>query len=266
MLAVIAGSGLEALGAMEAPREVAVSTPYGPPSPGLAVGRAGGREVVFLPRHGTDHHLPPHRIPYRANLWALHALGVTRIVALSAMGGLRPQYRVGDLAIPDQFIDWTRGRPATFFDGPQVVHTAMADPFCPELRTILAQAGEGTGARVHRGGVALTFEGPRFSTRAESRLFRDALGADLLSMTQVPEVVLARELGMCYGACAVITDLDVWGETEVRAEEVTRVMEEARPRLVELLSRVLDALPPHRGCACGRTGSTAPSRPQEEAC
>jgi 5'-methylthioadenosine phosphorylase len=253
-IGVIGGSGLWRLGTLGDAEPQAVSTPYGPHADGLVVGTIGGRTVAFLPRHGAGHRLPPHRIPYRANLWALRELGVERVVAVSAMGGLRPEHTVGDLVLPDQFIDWTRGRPTTFFDGPVVVHTSIADPFCPELRDVLATAGEAAGFRVHRGGTCLTFEGPRFSTRAESRVYREVLGADLLSMTLVPEVVLARELGMCYATCAVITDLDVWGQEPVKADEVTRVMESCRPRLAQLLTLAIPRIPAGRGCACAQGG------------
>ncbi len=241
-----------------------VHTPYGPHSPGLTLGRIAGREVLFLPRHGLGHRLPPHKIPYRANIWALKELGAERVVAVSAMGGLRPDYEIGDLVLPDQFIDWTRGRPTTFFDGPKVVHTSLADPFCQELRTLFAEVAEEVGFRVHRRGTALTFEGPRFSTRAESRIFREVLGADLLSMTQVPEVVLARELSMCYATCAVVTDLDVWGTEPVKADEVTRVMREAEPKLAELLSRAIPQIPEPRGCGCAEAVRAALGERKEE--
>ncbi|MGC9530534.1 MAG: S-methyl-5'-thioadenosine phosphorylase [Candidatus Bipolaricaulaceae bacterium] len=249
-VAVIGGTGLYSLGLLEGPAGKTLSTPYGDHSDGLAVGKLAGVRAAFLPRHGRGHTLPPHRVPYRANLWALHELGVKRIVAISAMGGLRPEYRIGDLVLPDQFIDWTGGRPATFFDGPQVVHTSLADPFCPVLRPALAAAAEQVGFRVHRRGTCLTFAGPRFSTRAESTLFREVAGADLLSMTLVPEVVLARELGMCYATCAVITDLDVWGPEPVRADQVTEVMRAQLPRLSRLVRLALSGFADLPRCTC----------------
>ncbi len=249
---MIGGSGIYQLGLLSDVQEVKKATPYGLPSPGLGVGRIGAVEVAFLPRHGREHQFPPHRVPYRANIWALHALGVQRIIALSAMGGLRAHYEVGDLVLPDQFIDWTKGRSSTFFDGPEVVHTSMAEPFCPELREILKKTGEGMGLPLHQKGTVLVFEGPRFSTRAESRLYRDVFGADLLSMTLVPEIVLARELGMCYATVAVVTDLDVWGAEPVRHEEVARVMKESLPKLGELLRQALPQIPMERTCPCGK--------------
>lgn len=256
-LAVIGGSGFYRLELFSEAQELRKFTPYGLPSPGLTLGRWEGREVAFLPRHGRYHELPPHRVPYRANIWALRALGVTRILAFSAMGGLRQEYEVGDLVLPDQFIDWTKGRPSTFFDGPTVMHTPMADPFCPELRAILRKAAEELNLRLHPRGTVLVFEGPRFSTRAESRLYREVFGVDLLSMTLVPEIVLARELGMCYAAVAVVTDLDVWGAEPVRHESVARVMEETLPTLGELLRRALPGIPEAGGCPCA--GERGPS-------
>ncbi|MCD5408556.1 S-methyl-5'-thioadenosine phosphorylase [Candidatus Bipolaricaulota bacterium] len=263
-VAVIGGSGLYRLGLLEGARPVEVHTPYGPHSPGLMLGEISGHVVAFLPRHGLGHRIPPHKVPYRANIWALRELGAERIVALSAMGGLRPDYRIGDLVLPDQFIDWTKGRPSTFFDGPKVVHTSLADPFCPELREVLAQAAQEAGFRVHKTGTALTFEGPRFSTRAESRMFREILGADLLSMTQVPEVVLARELSICYATCAVVTDLDVWGTEPVRADEVTQVMREAEPKLAQLLTWAIPEIPEARGCDCAEAAREALGEGKEE--
>ena len=251
-LAVIGGSGLYELGSIADQEPIHLHTPYGPHSGGLVVGEMVGRRVAFLPRHGVGHRIPPHRIPYRANIWALKELGVKRIVAVSAMGGLRPEYEIGDLVLPDQFIDWTRGRPSTFYDGPVVVHTSLADPFCPELRGLLLETARETDFQVHGQGTCLSFEGPRFSTRAESRVFREVLGADLLSMTLVPEVALARELGICYATCSVLTDLDVWGKEAVQANEVIRVMEENGPRLAKLLLRVIPRIPETQGCTCGR--------------
>lgn len=257
-LAVIGGSGLYKLGVLTAQEPVHLHTPYGPHSDGLVVGEMSGRRVAFLPRHGIDHRIPPHRIPYRANIWALKELGARRIVAVSAMGGLRREYSIGDLVLPDQFIDWTRGRPSTFYDGPVVVHTSLSDPFCPELRRVLMETIEQLHLSGHSQGVCLCFEGPRFSTRAESRMFREVLGVDLLSMTLVPEVVLARELGMCYATCAVVTDLDVWGKEVVQAVEVNRVMEENTPKLAELLQGFAAHIPELQGCACSQGNNSLP--------
>lgn len=250
-IGVIGGSGIYRLGILSQVQEVRKATPYGVPSPGLVLGRIGEVEVAFLPRHGREHQIPPHRLPYRANIWALRELGVARILGFFAMGGLRPDHQIGDLVLPDQFVDWTKGRLSTFFDGPKVVHTSMADPFCPELRGILGKTAEEMGLRIHKNGTVLVFEGPRFSTRAESRLYREVFGVDLLSMTLVPEIVLAWELRMCYATVAVVTDLDVWGQEPVRHAEVALVMEESLPRLAELLLMALPRIPQERTCPCG---------------
>ena len=251
-IGVIGGAGFYRLGLLSEAQEIKKATPYGLPSPGLMMGKVKGIEIAFLPRHGLLHQIPPHQVPYRANIWALHALGISRILAFSAMGGLRADYEVGDIVLPDQFLDWTKSRPSTFFDGPKVVHTAMADPFCPELREILWEAAQELDLRAHPKGAVLVFDGPRFSTRAESRLFRDVFGADLLSMTLVPEIVLALELGLCYATVAVVTDLDVWGEEPVSHGHVTKVMEESLPKLGKLLERALSRIPEERHCLCGR--------------
>ncbi|MFO8034593.1 MAG: S-methyl-5'-thioadenosine phosphorylase [Candidatus Bipolaricaulota bacterium] len=253
--AVIGGSGLYRLGLLEEPTSLTVHTPYGLHSPGLVVGRLGEIPVAFLPRHGEAHVFPPHRVPYRANLWALRELGVESIIALSAMGGLSGKHTVGDFALPDQFIDWTSGRPSTFFDGPVVVHPSLADPFCPRLRTLLAREAGELGEPVHESGTCLCFDGPRFSTRAESRMYREVLEADLLSMTLVPEVVLARELGMCYATCAVVTDLDARGAEPVQAHQVTEVMMGRAPALGRLLQEIAPQLP-HRNCHCAAKPGT----------
>jgi 5'-methylthioadenosine phosphorylase len=242
-IGLIGGSGIYALGLISEAQEVSRVTPYGVPSSALVVGKVGEKEVVFLPRHGKGHTLPPHRVPYRANIWALYEMDVKRILSISAMGGLRADYEIGDLVLPDQFLDFTKGRAATFFDGPNVVHTPMPDPFCPELREILWETARELGLRAHKKGTVLVFEGPRFSTRAESRLFRDVFGADLLSMTLVPEIVLARELGLCYATLAVVTDLDVWGEKPVSPADVAKVMEESLPKLGKLLEHALPRIP-----------------------
>ncbi len=247
--AVIGGSGLYRLGLLQEPTALTVHTPYGSHAPGLTVGLLAGQRTAFLPRHGERHTLPPHRVPYRANMWALRELGVTSVVAVSAMGGLSDAHLVGDLALPDQFIDWTHNRPSTFFDGPVVVHTSLADPFCPQLRELLKRGAIELGERVHERGTCLCFEGPRFSTRAESRLYRDVLHAELLSMTLVPEVVLARELGICYATCAVITDLDVRGSQPVEGHDVNAVMAERSTALGQLLAAVATEAV-QRTCTC----------------
>ncbi|WP_327071804.1 S-methyl-5'-thioadenosine phosphorylase [Kitasatospora sp. NBC_01250] len=254
---VIGGSGLYAL--MDEVSEVVVDTPYGPPSDSLFLGRLAGREVAFLPRHGRGHRLPPHRINYRANLWALHALGVRQVVAPCAVGGLRPEYGPGTLVVPDQFVDRTSGRPQTYYDGlpladgsvPEVVHVSMADPYCPAGRRAVAEAARSADWQPVDGGTLVVIEGPRFSTRAESRWFT-ANGWSVVGMTGHPEAVLARELGLCYTSLALVTDLDAGVESGegVTHTEVLREFARNVDRLRGVLFKALEGLPAVRDCVC----------------
>jgi 5'-methylthioadenosine phosphorylase len=251
-IAVIGGSGFYKF--LEDVREVPVHTPYGPPSAPVAIGQIGDRTVAFLPRHGQHHEHPPHRVNSRANLWALRRLGVRRLVGPFAAGSLRPDIRPGELVICDQLVDRTRGRPDTFFDGPVLSHVSFADPYCPELGAVLAQAAADTGAVAHRTGTVVVVQGPRFSTRAESRWFRSA-GWDLVNMTQYPEVVLARELGICYGGLAQITDYDTGLEGDASIEAVTMdaafaVLEASVEQTRQLLMAAIPAIPDAQSCAC----------------
>ena len=234
-IGVIGGSGLYAL--LDGARTVEVHTPFGPPSDPLVVGEVGGRRVAFVPRHGRDHRFPPHRIPYRANLWALRSLGVRQVLAPCAVGSLRPELGPGSLVVCDQLVDRTSGRAQTFWET-GAVHVPFADPYCPVGRaTAVRLAGE-QGWPVTDGGTMVVIEGPRFSTRAESQWF-GAQGWSVVNMTGHPEAVLARELALCYTAVALVTDLDagIEGGPAVTQQEVFRVFAENTARL--------------RGCPCG---------------
>ncbi|MDM4722634.1 S-methyl-5'-thioadenosine phosphorylase [Micromonospora sp. WMMA1363] len=249
-LAVIGGSGLYAL--LDGAVEHRVDTPYGPPSDAITLAEVSGRRVAFLPRHGRDHRHPPHRIPYRANLWALRSLGVRQVLAPCAVGGLRPELGPGTFVVPDQLIDRTSGRVQTYYDR-GAVHLSFADPYCPVgRRTLLAAAG-GRDVPVVDGGTVVVVEGPRFSTRAESRWFT-SIGGTVVNMTGHPEAVLARELALCYSSIALVTDHDagVAGGGSVTQEEVFRVFGENTDRLRGLLVAAVTALPTERGCDCGR--------------
>ena len=245
-IGVIGGSGLYAL--LEDAQEFDVSTPYGPPSDPVTVARVGDRRVAFLPRHGRDHRFPPHKIPYRANLWALRALGVRQVIAPCAVGGLRPELGPGTFVVPDQLIDRTSGRAQTFYDS-GAVHVSFADPYCPDGRATILN----TGARVRPedGGTMVVVEGPRFSTRAESRWFT-AIGGTIVNMTGHPEAVLARELALCYTAIALVTDLDagVEGDHGVTQDEVFKVFADNTAVLREVLLEAVAALPAERTCPC----------------
>ncbi len=245
-IGIIGGSGI--YGIFRPLRSVRVHTPYGPPSGDVEIGELDGIEVAFIPRHGRGHFIPPHRVNYRANIYALNSLGVERVIGVSAVGSLKEDYRPGDIVITDQYIDFTRKREYTFYDGPKVVHISTADPFCPELRGVFIEALREMGIPHHTGGTYICIEGPRFSTRAESRMFRQF--ADIIGMTLVPEVQLARELEMCYVNVSAITDYDVWAERPVSTEEVLRVMKENEDKVKSLLARAIRAIPQERSCPC----------------
>jgi 5'-methylthioadenosine phosphorylase len=245
---VIGGSGLYSL--LDGAREYSVDTPYGLPSDPLTVAEVSGRQVAFLPRHGRDHRFPPHRIPYRANLWALRELGVRQILAPCAVGGLRPELGPGTFVLPDQLIDRTSGRAQTYYDD-GAVHVNFADPYCPTGREAVRKIASAAGVSLVDGGTMVVVEGPRFSTRAESRWFT-SMGGAIVNMTGHPEAVLARELGLCYTAIALVTDLDagVEGEQGVTQEEVFRVFGENTARLRDLLLQICPELPVDADCPC----------------
>jgi 5'-methylthioadenosine phosphorylase len=249
MIGIFGGSGVYSL--LEGVEEVSVSTPYGQPSAPVTLGEVAGRRVAFMPRHGRAHEYPPHKIPYRANLWAFKELGVSRVIAPVAAGSLQPGVHRGDFVICDQLVDRTSGRAATYYDGPQVAHIGFADPFCPEMRSVAIKAARDTGITVHESGTIVVIEGPRFSTRAESRWFASH-GWEVINMTQYPESVLARELELCYCNISLITDYDVGVEdvAPVSVEEVIKVFAVNNDRLRTLLFDIVPALPDERGCPC----------------
>ncbi len=250
-IAVIGGSGLDDPKILEAPMEIDVETPFGRPASSLTAGRIGSREVVILARHGKDHGIMPTKVPFRANIWALKEIGCTHILAATACGSLRQEIRPGDFVFPDQFIDFTRLRPLTFYED-KVVHAAMAEPFCPNLRGILAAAAKDLKIPCREKGTIITIEGPRFSTRAESRMFR-LWGADIVNMTTIPEVVLAREMGICYASIAMATDYDCWkeGGEAVNMAMIMEAMEKNAENAKKMLSEVVSKVKPSE-CSCGK--------------
>jgi 5'-methylthioadenosine phosphorylase len=247
---VIGGSGFYAF--LDDAVEIEVDTPYGAPSDPPVVGTVAGRRVAFLARHGRDHRFPPHRIPYRANLWTLRALGVREVLAPCAVGSLRAELAAGALVVPDQLVDRT-GRAQTYYDV-GAVHVAFADPYCPRGRTAALRAARDDGWGVTDGGAMVVIDGPRFSTRTESQWYATQ-GWSLINMTGHPEAVLARELALCYTAIALVTDQDagVAAHEAVTQEEVFRVFGENLARLRGTLERVVAALPPERDCPCPGT-------------
>jgi 5'-methylthioadenosine phosphorylase len=250
-VAVIGGSGLYAL--LDGAAEHRIDTPYGEPSDAITVADVGGRSVAFLPRHGADHRFPPHRIPYRANLWALRSIGVRQILAPCAVGGLRADLGHGSFVVPDQLIDRTTSRRQTFYDH-GAVHVNFAEPYCPTGRAVAIDAAARHGITATDGGPMVVIEGPRFSTRAESQWY-GAMGGAVVNMTGHPEAVLARELAMCYAPIALVTDLDagVEGEHGVTQEEVFRVFADNTTRLRDVLLDAVVRLPDAdaRPCPCG---------------
>lgn len=256
VLAVIGGSGLYHMAGLENTQSVEVETPFGRPSAPIVLGDLEGRRVAFLARHGAGHAIPPGSINYRANLYALKQLGARRVLSINACGSLREDYAPGDIVIPDQVFDFTHNRARSFFDAGLVAHISAADPFCPQLSRQAAEAVEQAAGSFHVGGSFIIIEGPRFSTRLESNVFR-SWGMTIIGMTACPEVFLAREAELCYAVMAHVTDYDVWHTTEkpVTVEMVievlnknTRLAQDAVRQLVRLLPA--DAAPPE--CACNR--------------
>jgi len=240
--------------------QVSVQTPFGPPSESIAIGRMGDVRVAFLPRHGAHHRIPPHAINYRANLWAMAQLGVTRVIAPTAAGSLQPHIKPGDFVVCDQFVDRTYAREQTFYDGPRVVHISTAEPYCPDLRTHSIAVGRELGITVHERGTVVVIQGPRFSTRAESQWFSQQ-GWEVINMTQYPEAALARELEMCYVNIALITDYDAGlvegvdgapGIRPVSVSEVVRVLHDNNERVRRLIERLLPRVHGARACPCSR--------------
>jgi 5'-methylthioadenosine phosphorylase len=249
VIGVFGGSGFYSF--VEDVEEVTVETPYGAPSAPFFVGDVGGKTVAFLPRHGVNHELPPHRIPYRANVWAMRELDVRRIIGPNASGALKADLRLGEFVVCDQFVDRTSGRADTFYDGPETTHVSAAVPYCPDLRRLLVETARELEIPVRDGGTVVTIQGPRFSTRAESRWFQDA-GWDVINMTAYPEGYLARELELCYANISMVTDHDVGveGTEPVTHEAVLKVFNENNERLRELLFAVIPKVGPQPDDVC----------------
>jgi 5'-methylthioadenosine phosphorylase len=252
-LAIIGGTGVYDPRILSEIREESVQTPYGEVR--LRVGIYAGEEVAFLPRHGATHSVPPHLINYRANIYALKVLGVERVLATTAVGSVNTTMKPGDFVLTDQFLDFTKGRPATFFDGGEqgVVHTDFTEPYCPECRKVLIEAADRVGIAIHRTGCYVCTEGPRFETPAEIRMFA-TLGGDLVGMTNLPEVVLAREAGLCYATISMVTNFGAGiSPTALTHEEVLEVMAANAEKLKRLVMEALQAIPKERGCTCGKS-------------
>jgi 5'-methylthioadenosine phosphorylase len=255
-IGIIGGSGITKSELIEDVTEVKVSTPYGRPSDLIMIGYYDDRKVAFLSRHGRRHQIPPHKIPYRANIWALKELGVKRIITASAVGSLQENLKPSEFILIDQFIDRTKDRGDTFYEGSQVYHVSTADPFCPDLRNLFIKSANELAIPIHKKGIYICIQGPRFSTRAESRLFR-SWGVDVIGMTLFPEVALAREASMCYASIAMITDYDVWAEKPVNAEEVIKTMSQNVVNFRRLVLNTIPKIPKEQNCFCKRALESA---------
>ena len=253
IVGVIGGSGLYEMEGLEEVRTVSLKTPFGDPSDSFITGRLEGVKVVFLPRHGKGHRIQPSSLNFRANIYGMKKLGVQRIIGVSAVGSMKESIHPGDMVIPNQFIDQTKGRPSTFFSDGIVGHIGFADPVCPVLSQALFEAGKEAGATVHKDGTYICIEGPQFSTRAESKLYR-TWGVDIIGMTNLPEARLAREAEICYSTIAFATDYDCWHEVaeDVSIGEVLRILAESTRTAKRAIRHVVKHLPEERECLCAQ--------------
>jgi len=251
VIGIIGGSGLYEMEGLTHLREERVPTPFGDPSDAYMLGRLEGRPVAFLARHGRGHRLLPSELNFRANIYGFKTLGVQWIISASAVGSMREAIRPADIVIPDQFFDRTKARASTFFGDGLVAHVSFADPVCPQLSDHLSRAGREAGATVHRGGTYLCIEGPQFSTRAESRIYR-GWGVDVIGMTNLQEAKLSREAEICYATMALVTDYDVWHETEgdVSVEKVVAILHKNVATAKAIIRRVLPMIQGDRSCVC----------------
>jgi len=247
-IAIIGGTGLEDL--LEGAERVTVGTPYGFP-PQISIGDVGGRRVAFLPRHGRRHTTPPHMVNYRANIYALHKIGVNRIIATNAVGAINTSFKPGDLVVPHDLVDFTKGRVSTFYDGSPVTHIDFSEPYCPEIRRLLIEKAEEAGIRVWNRAVYVCTEGPRYETPAEIRIFK-MLGCDIVGMTGVPEAVLARELEVCYATLCFVSNMAAGISGRVTSKEVIDASKRVTPKIKKVLMETVKNLPRKRSCPCAQ--------------
>jgi 5'-methylthioadenosine phosphorylase len=248
-LAVIGGSGLYAMDGMSGIREVKIRTPFGNPSDAIVIGTLDEVRVAFLPRHGRGHRINPSEVNHRANIYALKTLGVEQIISVSACGSLKEELRPRDMVFPDQVFDRTKGRSSTFFEKGIVAHVGVANPYCPELAARLHETATGLGFRTHKGGTYVCIEGPQFSTKAESQVYR-SLGFSVIGMTNIPECKLAREAEICYASVALVTDYDVWHEEPVTVDMVIGNLNANTANVKQLLKSVVSKVARERHCEC----------------
>jgi 5'-methylthioadenosine phosphorylase len=253
-IGILGGTGIYSAEMFSDVTELKVYTPYGETSDKVCIGKYSNRSIAFIPRHGKGHRIPPHRINYLANIWAFKSLGVKRIVAPSAVGSLKTRYKPGDIVVPDQFIDLTKSRDYTFYDGGQVCHISVAQPFCPELSRIAFDSIRELSFDGHPSGTYLCIEGPRFSTVAESRYYREVLNADIIGMTLIPECVLAREAEICYVSLSTVTDYDVWTENTVNSKDILAILQQNVSKTKKIIMQIISQIPAGREkCMCGHS-------------
>jgi len=252
MLGIIGGSGLYEIEGVSRKETKRIKTPFGDPSDFYTIGILSGKEVAFLPRHGLKHSIQPHKVNYRANIWGFKELGAERILAISAAGGISDDLAPGAIVIPDQIIDMTSNRDATFYEGEKVVHIDFTEPYCPELRKLMIEAGKRVkGLEIKETGTYVCVNGPRLETKAEIRFF-SCIGAHIVGMTAMPEAVLAREAEICFGGISIVTNYAAGiKEKSLRAKEVVEVMETTAIKLKVFLKEILCVIPQERTCACG---------------
>ena len=251
-IGIIGGSGLYSMPGFEAQEEALIDTPFGPPSDNYVLGTLGGRQVAFLARHGRGHRISPSELNFRANIYGMKALGVERIISLSAVGSLKEEHRPQDFVLPDQFFDRTRGRVSTFFGEGLVAHISFADPICPQMSAVLASACEAAGVTVKKGGTYLCMEGPAFSTKAESNVYR-SWGMDVIGMTNLQEAKLAREAEICYVTVAMVTDYDCWHPQHdaVTVNDIIANLMKNAENARQVVAETVASMPAARGCQCG---------------
>lgn len=250
-IGIFGGTGIYDSGLLKEAKEITIDTPFGKTSDTITVGIFKNRKIAFMPRHGKKHTIPPHLINYRANIWAFKELGIKRIIAPSAVGSLKEEIAPGQFVLPSQFLDFTKSRQGSFAGDGKVIHVSVADPFCPELQASILRAAKTQNIEVHKDGTYVCIEGPRFSTKAESRFYRST-GGDIIGMTIVPECQLAREAQMCYASISTVTDYDVWAEKPVTAKEVIETLRKNTENAKRLLTAIPDEIPPTRGCSCAK--------------
>jgi len=255
-IGIFGGTGFYDSGLLKDSKEVNIETPYGKTSDSITIGSFMERKVAFMPRHGKKHTIPPHMINFRANIWAFKELGVKRIIAPSAVGSLKEELMPGHFALPSQFLDFTKSRKDSFSEVGRVIHISVAEPFCPELQKSILQVTDKQSITTHADCTYVCIEGPRFSTKAESKFFKST-GADIIGMTLVPECQLAREAQICYASLATVTDYDVWAEKPVTAKEVISTLSKNVESTKKVLTEMISVIPKIKSCECEKALSEA---------